>query len=850
MKATPGRAAYVSLVTGCCPTFLTSVPTDRAFLARKTFMAMGEKSHPSPNLERWVLNTDKGRDALDSLMSIFGNIAGQIVCEILTESGGSQPSVTDYETWLMRLLTSQNIELIIGVDGEEVTYYSSSTTLERVHFTLQNPFASLTSDGKADVNITRMRRRDVRSKWRLAGSCRLSYDDNIADIGVLWESGLAGVYAAWLCGVDMALKRGNEGCGDLFHNKASKFYGFYPMQQGRTSISTFASELLKEVWRSSLISTGPQLQKTRLYASIQSKLNPQESHIMAQSKTSKTQEPKTTETKTVPLKIVNPAKDKKTTTPPTAKKQVQRKTLSIAIPNANLGGDLSDPYLVTITIKDYIQMIVDGIIEVPLYQRGKVWKAADNETLIADILQTPSGAPFTTNFLTCGIAGEDKGDPDIANIKDKGGMLQIDGLQRSVALRLFIEDKLSVPIQSFHWLTGADQERLEMAAGTLQVRNIRMSNLLEEDKEKFLSTKLHMVVRYGHTIRLAHLFASLNRGRPLLTSEQLFSPFMFGERPYEMLQRLATSNVLLRAVFSASGRVAGGEATQQERQSVERGLLNLCAIMIGCYSGTPGIDYLKTAAYMKANDNDETVERIETLITGLLSFVLEGGVDAEEKEFSTIGVDNILYRMASPVSGRYTAKPVLFLHIAETFIKVVTAYATAKGIPLKLENADKIYEWLLPQRATIAQVITGIKQNKVPGTKVPIVMASTGVADAAIVEMPHVALPEMTEEEMSHFAIEYGLYNTGERYYTYEFMANGFLDPTLQSDYDAAGETLEAIREALSELHSGREATELTVLSDLYSKVSRNTNGPLVHRALSIYLPLFLFGIVVNKSTL
>jgi len=833
MKQVQGRAAYVALVTGCCPTFLTSVPTDRAFLARKTFMAIGEKSHQTANLERWVLHTEKGRDALDSLMSIFGNFAGQVVCELLSESGGAQPSVNEYETWLMRLLTSQNIELILGITDNEVTYYSSATCLERVHFTLQNPFASLTSDSKADVNITRMSRKDVRSKWRLAGSCRLSYDDDIAEIGVLWEAGLVGVYAAWLCGVDTALKRGVDGGGDLFGNKGSKFYGFYPLKPGRQSIQTFAGELLREVWRSSLISTGPQLQKQKLFESVASKIqNSQESHIMSKPKKAAATDPKVVELQK------------------TSKKQPQRKVLNIAIPNAELGGDLSGPYVVTVTIGRFVEMITKGIIEVPLYQRGIVWKATDNETFIADILQTPPGAPFTTNFFTCGIEGDDKGEPDIENITEEGALILTDGLQRSVPLRLFVEDKLSIPIQAFHWLTGVDQERLEIAAGTLGVRNIRMSNLQQEDVDKFLSTKLFMVIRYGHSIRLAHLFAALNRGKPLLASEQLFSPFMFGERPYEMLQRLASTNALLRAVFSASGRVTGGEATQQERQAVERGLLNLCAVMIGCYSGTPGIDYLKTAAYMKANDTEESVERFETLITGLLSFILEEGVAADEREFTTIGVDNIMYRMQSSVSGRYTPKPVWLLHIADVLIRVVTAHASAKGIPLKLENATKIYEWLVPQRATMAKVLAGIRHNKVPDSKTPIVMASTGVSDEAILQMPRVSLPTMTEDEMSRFIIEYGLYNTGERFYTYEFLSNGFTDPSIINDPSAAGETLEEIRNALEALHAGREATELAVLADIYTKVSRNTNGPLVHKTLSIYLQLFLFGIVANKSSL
>jgi len=306
----------------------------------------------------------------------------------------------------------------------------------------------------------------------------------------------------------------------------------------------------------------------------------------------------------------------------------------------------------------------------------------------------------------------------------------------------------------------------------------------------------------------------------------------------------------LRAVFSASGRVTGGEATQQERQAVERGLLNLCAVMIGCYSGTPGIDYLKTAAYMKANDTEESVERFETLITGLLSFILEEGVAADEREFTTIGVHNIMYRMQSSVSGRYTPKPVWLLHIADVLIRVVTAHASAKGIPLKLENATKIYEWLVPQRATMAKVLAGIRHNKVPDSKTPIVMASTGVSDEAILQMPRVSLPTMTEDEMSRFIIEYGLYNTGERFYTYEFLSNGFTDPSIINDPSAAGETLEEIRNALEALHAGREATELAVLADIYTKVSRNTNGPLVQKTLSIYLQLFLFGIVANKSSL
>jgi len=831
MKSVKGRAAYVALVTGCCPTFLTSVPTDRAFAARKTFSAMGEKTHQSANLERWVINTEKGRDALDSLLSIFGDTAGLAVCEILSESGGAQPSTNEYEAWLMRLLTSQNIELVLGMVEGEVTYYSSSTCLERVHFTLQNQFASLTADGKADISIAKMHRKDVRSKWRLAGSCRLSYDDDIAEIGELWDAGLAGVFAAWLCGVDMALKKGVDGCGDLYTNKGSKFYGFYPLQPGRYSIQTYAGEMLREVWRSSIIGTGPHLRKKKLYEFVNTKLQ-------------NTQEPQMTKPiKDAAAKAKTPEVTKK------AKKAPASKVLSSSMPCASLGGVLSEPYVVTITVGDFVDKINKGIIEVPLWQRGVVWKAVDNETFIADILQTPPGAPFTTNFFTCGIIGEDKGEPDLANITGKGELILIDGLQRSVPLRAYLADKLSIPIQAFHWLSGADQERLEMDAGAINVSTLRLSNLHQDDIDKFLETKLYLVVRYGDPIRLAHLFSSLNRGKPLLSSEQLFSPFMFGERPYEMLQRLASTNTLLRAVFSASGRVTGGEATQQERQAVERGLLNLCAVMIGCYTGTPGIDYLKTAAYMKANDNAEAVERIETLITGLLSYVLEEGIAADDKEFSSIGVDNIMYRMQSAASGRYTAKPVWFLHNADNLIRIVTAYAAATGTPLKIENANKIYEWLVPQRATMAKILTGIKNNRVPDTKTPIVMSGTGVTDEAILQMPRITLPVMSEDVMSRFIIEYGLYNLGERHYTHEFIANGFTDPAMFEPV-AAGETLESIRDALADIHAGRETTELAVLADIFTKVSRNTNGPLVHRALSTYLPLFVFGIVINKSTL
>lgn len=508
--------------------------------------------------------------------------------------------------------------------------------------------------------------------------------------------------------------------------------------------------------------------------------------------------------------------------------------------------DIGGPDIMLLTVEEIVTLLAKKVVTVPLYQREIAWKTADSAQFIGTMLTSPENV--ITDFITIGVVGDVDGkfvsDPDKAD-EVGGSQMLLNGLQRVNAIISFMNNEFAITPDNLTFVSeeAKSQIRLFMQADGMQ-STIRYNQLSAADKRYFLSRKLPVCVRYGSNTNLSLYFVFLNKGKPLMPNESLFTPALFGMY-FEPLKTLISTNPYLNEIFKPSAK------NNKSTRHVEFGTLCLLCALHDVYTGSPIRDFTALSAVLSTKQSDTEVSDTIAFIENLLNFVFE--VDMDNRHFVNPHFKfNVLYRMQSPVTGQITSKPVFFIRFAAVLHKVLHAYSEATGTNISAAWSTSL-PWLYEQRSKMADIVSSVVCNQIKDTNLHIVDPSlpkeslSDIERDALLALPNVNIPIETAEQYELF-LEHLSPTPIPSFSSY--MPYTHINGSLVFEPDVAV-TVAAEMSDMMSLYSYGSVDErncLALLQNVFAKVSVNTNGVLVHTALDVYLTWFLFNILKNNK--
>ncbi len=524
-------------------------------------------------------------------------------------------------------------------------------------------------------------------------------------------------------------------------------------------------------------------------------------------------------------------KSKVNTTSSPKKRSKKHKMLGSDIPKEVEEGKLSSPEFQEWEIGKLVEAWKEGIVTLPAYQRTSAWKLADNRKLIASILRTEG--LLVTDFITLGVENEDLDFEETSPINLEGkNILLINGFQRLTAILLYLSNSYAVDVSSFTGLAEDAQETL--AVKMKDSGGVRFDQLSDKDKEAFLKVKLPICLREGTSRCLSKLFIYLNRGKPLLASESLLNPVLF-KQYFNAIKHLAESNTALKSMCTGTLRGKTAEGIHKATESI---LLSILAAINGCYSGSPEKDLTSLSSIVLAEKNDVNVYKFISFVENFVDFVQEKDVEVKyfKGEFEEA---NIMYKMASPRSGTISIKPVYFVRLAEVFYRVLDAFAKATGRDFcsgwRLE-----FPWLYSNRETISKTLNSMVKGEfvapyIEGQKYNPLTRDLLMGDNIV------KLPFDDDLQWKEFL---SYINEGMEWEAVENSQSQSLS-LVYNDTGLSEESYDELVALLSlKVLEDDEKHSYHMLSNMFDVVSNNTNRKSTHKALTVFMFLFLFGII------
>ncbi len=524
-------------------------------------------------------------------------------------------------------------------------------------------------------------------------------------------------------------------------------------------------------------------------------------------------------------------KSKVNTTSSPKKRSKKHKMLGSDIPKEVEEGKLSSPEFQEWEIGKLVEAWKEGIVTLPAYQRTSAWKLADNRKLIASILRTEG--LLVTDFITLGVENEDLDFEETSPINLEGkNILLINGFQRLTAILLYLSNSYAVDVSSFTGLAEDAQETL--AVKMKDSGGVRFDQLSDKDKEAFLKVKLPICLREGTSRCLSKLFIYLNRGKPLLASESLLNPVLF-KQYFNAIKHLAESNTALKSMCTGTLRGKTAEGIHKATESI---LLSILAAINGCYSGSPEKDLTSLSSIVLAEKNDVNVYKFISFVENFVDFVQEKDVEVKyfKGEFEEA---NIMYKMASPRSGTISIKPVYFVRLAEVFYRVLDAFAKATGRDFcsgwRLE-----FPWLYSNRETISKTLNSMVKGEfvapyIEGQKYNPLTRDLLMGDNIV------KLPFDDDLQWKEFL---SYINEGMEWGAVENSQSQSLS-LVYNDTGLSEESYDELVALLSlKVLEDDEKHSYHMLSNMFDVVSNNTNRKSTHKALTVFMFLFLFGII------
>jgi len=535
---------------------------------------------------------------------------------------------------------------------------------------------------------------------------------------------------------------------------------------------------------------------------------------------------------------------------------------------------LSAPVVRSLTIAELLQMLEDGSLIVPDFQRHFVWKATDMRQFIVDILAS-NGDEFVTDFFTIGVEVESRDEAGLGYLEhtvdsDSSMKLLINGLQRLSTAQSFVNNTLALPPESFGTVMGDVEihqlkqllEDLKQGGGSKGVARIKFNTLPTYMQERFLGTKMPVVFRAGDHIALGGLFTRLNLGKPLLTSQKMFSPATFGAW-FGVLKKFIIDSKLFGMTFPAPSKTASPERIAAVSEAK---LLNMVASYFGTFSGEPSADMTAIVAKLLRNNTEDDAEMFVSIMNNMLDYVFE--VDCDTQVFNEVVTknDKVLsmnrWCMATPGWYRW----VMFVRFSTAFITVLKNFAETSGGKYDITKSWKTeFPFIYEQREKVAACINAMVNNGVQTTwdsvskklinSTPSKGQSTGqrvLSDTFATHLKPLALPFNDEDHWKSFvdAMELPAYSISDSAST-DFPLDDYATYVMSVAEDTDTSVLETIASVkLNEfsyrfITGGNEDTCLRIMQDIPTNVGEHTNGSAVHIALHRYFNLVVFGLVV-----
>jgi len=533
---------------------------------------------------------------------------------------------------------------------------------------------------------------------------------------------------------------------------------------------------------------------------------------------------------------------------------------------------LSAPVIRSLTIAELLRMLEDESLRVPDFQRHFVWKAADMRQFVIDILANNEDE-FVTDFLTIGVEAnshEEASSNYLEHIidSDTSMKLLINGLQRLSTAKSFVNNQLALPPESFGTVMG-DVEIYQLKQSLDELKpgggkgggRIKFSTLPTEMQERFLNTRMPVVYRAGDYFALGGLFTKLNLGKPLLTSEKMFSPAMFGEW-FAVLKKFVAENTLFSLTFPAPSKTSSPERISTVSEAK---LLNMVASYFGTFSGEPSADMTAIVAKLLRNNTLEDAEMFVTIMNNMLDYVFE--VDCETQSYNKAATKNDkvismnCWCMAAPGWYRW----VMFVRFSTAFITVLKNFAETSGSKYDITKPWKSeFPFIYEQRGKVAKCIDAMVHNGAVGDHGDIKkmvdasnlksqpVSQRVLTDAFATHMKPLALPFNDENHWKSFvdAMELPAYSASDPS-SVDFPLDDYATYIMSVAEDTDASVLETIASVKLDEFScrfiagGNEDTCLRIMQDIPTNVGEHTNGSAVHIALHRYFMLVAFGLVV-----
>jgi hypothetical protein len=514
-----------------------------------------------------------------------------------------------------------------------------------------------------------------------------------------------------------------------------------------------------------------------------------------------------------------------------------------------------------ITVMELIRLHRDRKLIVPDFQRkATAWSVDDKRSFITDLITLPNGF-YDTSPTTIGIeADETKFDQFEYEKGDVLGMFNsilVDGLQRLTAILDFVTGVFGLKQSMFTSLGEEETAKLEIqckASGVNSVQGIRFHQMSKDTQERFLNTHLLLSIRVGDMVALSKLFSQMNLGKPLLANEIAVSPFNLSPHWFGLIKDLS-NDPALRSI--RSGKVKSDEDSVST--ATEELILKILSAFAGSFTNTGKQDYFAAAAAYRKMASTQNVSRMNGLLRNLLDFLLETQV--EEKFSETMGA---VYVLSSGDSSS-SVKPLFFIYLVTVIGRVVSAYCKVKGIEVAAEWAVMPeLEWLFEQRKVIWDVRDIMAKGHVKAAGQPLgirVATSAAIEHAALPHIPFFKIPFDSAAQWVEFYMH--LYEVEDAVGMAEapklatlglsdedlmvFLSEGFAAEKFSAD--DVDELSKTIVESIMFQFKSNETTVATIYRNLFSRISKSTNGVALHTALQMMLMWNLFHIILPPNS-